>query len=255
MNSKIIVALGRGIVSQFHPKMLALLIVPLAVAVLVWGLSAWYFWDPMTAWLRVTWFTGDGWIARGYAWVSQYGLAGLDQWIPNLFAFMLIVPVAIATALALIAVLAMPGVVRFLGKRDYADVERRGTFGVIPSLGNVVRTLAIFIPGYLLTLPLWLIPPLALIIPWLWWGWLTARLMRFDSSIEHASGDEHQRLMRRERSGYMVLGLACAALNYIPPLFLIAPVLSALVFGHYSLSCLREMRTMPPKVIVQEKVT
>jgi hypothetical protein len=53
----------------------------------------------------------------------------------------------------------------------------------------------------------------------------------------------------------MVLGLACAALNYIPPLFLIAPVLSALVFGHYSLSRLREMRTMPPKVIVQEKVT
>jgi uncharacterized protein involved in cysteine biosynthesis len=254
MNSRTIVALGKGIVSQFHPRMLALLVVPLVVAVAVWGISAWYFWTPVTSWLRTTWFTGDGLIARGYAWVAQYGLAGLDQWVPNLFGLLLIVPVAIATALALVAVLAMPAVIRFLGKREYADVERLGTFGVIPSLGNVLKAIAIFVPGYLLTIPLWLIPPLALIIPWLWWGWLTARLMRFDSSVEHANAEERERLIRRDRSSYMVLGLACAALNYIPPLFLIAPVLSALVFAHYSLSRLREMRTVAPRVIVQEKL-
>lgn len=255
MNARTIVALGRGVVSQFHPRMIALLVVPLVVAVAVWGASAWYFWAPVTGWLRNTWFTGDGLIARGYAWVSQYGLAGLDQWVPNLFGLLLIVPVAIATALALVAIVAMPAVIRFLGKRDYADVERRGSFGVVPSLGNVLKSIGIFIPGYLLTIPLWLIPPLALIIPWLWWGWLTSRLMRFDSSIEHASVDERERLMRRDRSSYMVLGLACAALNYIPPLFLIAPVLSALVFAHYSLARLREMRTAAPKVIVQERIT
>jgi len=36
-----------------------------------------------------------------------------------------------------------------------------------------------------------------------------------------------------------------AAVNYIPPLFLVAPVLSALVFAHYSLSRLRELRGAP----------
>ncbi len=247
MRAAVVIALGKGVVSQFHPKMLALLVVPLLVAIGVWTLSAWFFWTPVTEWLRTSWFTGDGWLSRGYAWLAShqiagYGLAGADQWIPKLFAFLLLVPIAIATALGLVAVLAMPVVLRFLGKGDYADVDRRGDFGVAASLANVAKTLAIFIPGYLLTLPLWLIAPLAFIIPWLWWGWLTSRLMRFDALVEHATPVERQRVVAGDRREYLVLGLACAALNYLPPLFLIAPVLSALVFGHYSLQRLRQLR-------------
>ena len=47
-------SLGRGIVSLFHPKMLALLVVPLLVAVAVWALSGWYFWTPVTEWLPLS---------------------------------------------------------------------------------------------------------------------------------------------------------------------------------------------------------
>ena len=242
--SDVLLALGKGIDSQFQPKMLALLVLPLAVSVVVWALSGWYFWEPVTAWLRAGWFTGDGWIARASAWAASHGLKGLDEWIPDIFAFLLIVPFAFATALGLVAVLAMPVVLRYLGNGDYRDVERRGSFGVAASVWNLLRTLAIFIPGYLLTMPLWLIPPLALVVPWLWWGWLTARLMRFDSSIEHATPQERRALHDGEGGAYLLLGLACAALNYIPPLFLVAPVLSALVFGHHSLLRLRQMRGM-----------
>ena len=35
------------------------------------------------------------------------------------------------------------------------------------------------------------------------------------------------------------------ALNYVPPLFLITPVLSALAFAHYSLALLRDERGRP----------
>ena len=246
MTSAVVISLGRGIVSLFHPKMLALLILPLLVAVVVWALSGWYFWTPVTEWLHASWFTGDGWVARSHAWIAGHGLGGLDQWLPKIFAFLLIVPIAIATALGLTAVLAMPVVLRFLGRSDYADVARRGSFGIASSVGNVVKTLLIFIPGYLLTMPLWLIAPLAFIIPWLWWGWLTSRLMRFDSCVEHASPEERRQLLVRDGREYLVLGLACAVLNYFPPLFLIAPVLSALVFGHYSLLRLRQLRVALP---------
>ena len=153
-------------------------------------------------------------------------------------------PIAIATALALIAVLAMPVVVRHLGNGAYADVERRGSLALAANLWNVFRSLAVFVIGYLLTVPLWLIPPFALVVPWLWWGWLTARLMRFDSLVEHASSREQEALVRSDRRSYLALGLAVALLNYIPPLFLVAPVLSALVFAHYSLSRLREQRKL-----------
>lgn len=235
-------AFGRGVASQMTPRMLALLVVPFLVAIGFWILSAWFLWDPVTDWFKAVIFQGDGWMARGYRWVAQYGLGGLSTWIPNLFGFLLIVPIAIATALALIALLAMPMVIRYLGARTYPDVERLGSLALAANLGNVGRSVAVFVAGYLLTMPLWLVPPLALIVPWLWWGWLTARLMRFDSLVEHASTTERKRLIRSDRRAYLFLGLAVAALNYIPPLFLVAPVLSALVFAHYSLARLREQR-------------
>ncbi|MGE0800015.1 MAG: EI24 domain-containing protein [Lautropia sp.] len=238
----VVAALGRGIASQLTPRMLALLIVPFLVAIGFWIVSAWLLWDPVTLWFQAVLFQGDGWMARGYRWLSQYGLAGLKVWLPNLFALLLLVPIAIASALALIALLAMPMVVRLLGNGPYADVERRGSLAIAPNLWNVAKSLLQFAVGYLLTLPLWLIPPLALVIPWFWWGWLTARLMRFDSLVEHASVAERRELIHDDRRRYLLLGLATAALNYIPPLFLIAPVLSALVFAHYSLARLREFR-------------
>jgi hypothetical protein len=242
--NRVAAAFGRGVASQLTPRMLALLVVPFAVAVLFWILSAWFLWEPVTGWFHAVVFQGDGWMARGYRWVAQYGLGGLGTWIPNLFALLLLVPIAIATALALIAVLAMPVVIRHLGARSYPDLERHGSLALVANLGNVVRSLVLFVVGYLLTMPLWLVPPLALVIPWLWWGWLTARLMRFDSLVEHASTAERRQLIRTDRRAYLLLGLAVAALNYIPPLFLVAPVLSALVFAHYSLARLRDQRKL-----------
>jgi len=242
--TRVLSALGRGLASQFTPRMLALLVLPFLVAIGFWIVSAWFLWDPVTGWFQTVVFQGDGWMARGYRSIAPFGLAGLSTWVPNLFAFLLLVPIAIATALALIALLAMPVVIRHLGRETYPDLARQGSLALGANLWNVLRSLVVFIAGYLLTMPLWLIPPLALIVPWLWWGWLTARLMRFDSLVEHASTLERQRLIRSDRRAFLLLGLAVALLNYIPPLFLVAPVLSALVFAHYSLSRLREQRTL-----------
>jgi len=66
--------------------------------------------------------------------------------------------------------------------------------------------------------------------------------MRFDSLVEHATPAEREQVIQSDRRSYLLLGLLLALLNYIPPLFLVAPVLSALVFAHYSLSRLREQR-------------
>ncbi len=239
---QVLLAIGRGIASQLTPRMLALLVLPFLVTIAFWVLTAWFLWQPVTGWFELVLFQGDGWMARGYRWVSGYGLAAVKDWLPNLFAFLLLVPIAIATALAMIALLAMPMVTRYLSVRHYADVERRGSLALGANLLNLAKALIIFVAGYLLCLPLWLVPPLALIIPWLWWGWLTARLMRFDSLVEHADPVERAALIHRDRRAYLLLGLATALLNYVPPLFLIAPVLSALVFAHYSLARLREHR-------------
>ena len=237
--SRIVTALTRGAASQLHPSMLALLVVPFVVGLAGWAITVWLLWDPMTQWLQATVFESTGamrWVAQ---WLPKDAGSAV---IGTLLTVLLLIPMMFAIAITLIAVFAMPVVTRHLSQGRYRDVAKNGSWSVFGSAWNAVSSLAMFVAGYLITLPLWLIPPLAFVVPWFWWSWLTGRLMRFDSLVEHATPAERETLIARYRRDYLVLGLAVTVLNYIPPLFLITPVLSALVFGHYSLSRLAEIR-------------
>ncbi len=242
MSTGVLRAFGRGLLSQLHPSMLALLVVPFGVAVVFWALAAWFVWDPLTAWLHATLFAGDGWLRVVFDWAGRMGLQGLGGALSVVIAIMVLAPLMFVTAMLLVAVLAMPVVNRHLSNGPYRDVVRRGGWSVGASVWNALSSTLLFLVGYVATMPLWLIPPLALIVPWLWWSWLTARVMRFDSLVEHADPEERTALIRANRRSYLLLSLAVTALNYVPPLFLITPVLSALCFGHFSLSVLRERR-------------
>ncbi|MBN9460961.1 MAG: EI24 domain-containing protein [Burkholderiales bacterium] len=241
---RVFAAFGRAVLSQLHPKMLALLVVPFLVAIVFWIASAFLVWTPFTGWLQ-DWLFGGGLGGRLADWAAGHGMAGLREWIPALVALLVLVPMMFATAVVLVAVFAMPVVIRFLGGGAYRDVERRGSLALAASVWNALSAGVLFVLGYLATLPLWLIPPLALVVPWLWWSWLTARTMRFDSLAEHASGEERRAAIALQRREYFALALLVGALNYVPPLFLVTPVLSALAFGHYSLALLRERRAAP----------
>ena len=244
---RVLKAFGRAVLSQLHPKMLALLIVPFVVSILFWILTAWLVWTPLTDWLGAVLFDG-GWFSTVQRWAEGVGLGGIRDWIPALIALLFVVPAAWVTATVLVAIFAMPLVMRFLVARNYPGVAALGTVSPVPGVLNAVVALLVFALGYLLSLPLWLIPPLALIVPWLWWSWLTARVMRLDSLVEYAGADERRVLVRQNRREYLLLGMVVSALNYVPPLFLVTPVLSALAYGHYSLALLREQRLRTPAI-------
>lgn len=238
---EILTAFGRSVISQFHPKMLLLLVAPVLLAIVFWVVTALWLWTPITASLH-GWLFDGGWLAALASWFASLGLPGFSRWTVALLSFLIVVPVQFGLAFVLVAVVVMPVVIHHLGHGAYRDVTRAGSFAVLPSLWNAVSSTVVFVLGYLVTLPLWLIPPLALIIPWLWWSWLTARLMRFDSLAEHADVGESRRLIATHRRGYFGLAMLVMLLNYIPPLFLVTPVLSALAFAHYSLALLRRDR-------------
>lgn len=235
----------RALLSQLHPKMLVLLVVPFVVAILFWIVVGAVVWDPLTDFLRVELFQDSRVLRWIYGWTARFGVSDLGGLASVLVALMLIVPLMFVTALLLIALLAMPAVSRHLAGRTYRDVERRGSWSVAAGLWNAVAATTVFMAGYLLTMPLWLIPPLGFVVPWFFWGWLTARVMRFDSLVEFADPAERRTLIRRHRVDYLVLGLLVTALNYVPPLFLLTPTLSALAFGHFSLDALRRHRAPP----------
>ena len=191
---RVLKAFARAVLSQLHPKMLALLLLPFVVSIVFWVGTAALAWDPLTGWLSASLFD-DGWLASVAGWAEGIGLGGLRSWIPALIAILLVVPASWVTAVVLVAVFAMPLVMRFLAGRDYPGGARRGTQSPLPGAWNAVAAVAVFAVGYLATLPLWLIPPLAFVVPWLWWSWLTARVMRLDSLVDQELG----RLASEER--------------------------------------------------------
>jgi Etoposide-induced protein 2.4 (EI24) len=239
-------ALGRAVQSQFHPKMLLLLIGPFVASITVWLLVAYLVWSPITNWFELTLFGSPDQTKANmgtvYKWLINIGIDQPTRIIPNVLATVLLVPLIFVSAVLFISVLAMPVVIRHLTAEQYADVQRLGSLSVTASALNAFKSLLIFFVGYIVTIPLWFIPPLILVVPWLWWGWLNSRLMRFDSLLEHATPQEREQIIRSYKSDYRLLGLSAAGLNYIPPLFIAAPVFGALAFAHYSLQALRNLR-------------
>jgi uncharacterized protein involved in cysteine biosynthesis len=238
----VFIAYLKAIRSQLSPKMLALLIGPMLISVVFWVLLLWFLWTPMTHWIDDWLFDSDGMFSGITAFLNTIGLGAAKSILPGLMTFMFTFPIMIALALIFIAIVSMPVVIRHLSATEYSDLGRRGNFSVSTSAWNVLKAGVIFIVGYLITMPLWLIPPLALVVPLLWWGWLNSRIMRFDSLVEHASVGERRSIIMQNRPKYYLLGVMVAILNYIPPLFIVAPVFSALAFGHFSLKALRDFR-------------
>ena len=129
----------------------------------------------------------------------------------------------------------MPLVLRHVGHREYAGLALQGRHSTAVSVWNAVWVSAAFAAGWLLTLPLWLVPPMALILPVFWWAFAFSRMMRVDAIVEHASPAERRLLIQRHNGGFWVIGLICSLLNLLPPAWIILPVFSALVNAHCGL--------------------
>lgn len=264
-------ALLRAARSQLHPLMLLLTLLPLVIAALLWGGVLWSGGE--TAVNAIQHFLSNSSLA---SWVQQ-GAAriGLERvtwhWetfaAPVLFA-LLLVPAVVLSVVVIIGVIGAPLAVKHVS-RTYPQVEARPGTSFFASISNAMKVSLIFMFGWLLTLPLWLIPPLNLIVPLLLWGWLNYRVMLFDALAAHALPEERQRIIQRHRWSLLVIGVLVAALGVVPtliwvggaaitvvfaPLFAIVTLwlyvliftYSSLVFAHFGLDALARLRADAP---------
>ena len=237
-------AFARAIQSQFHPRMLFALLLPFlimlggAVVLLVIGLG------PLTSWMdrqiteSVTVVRADQWLVS----IGLFSLIPLKAWLVPLTAIVILLPLSGILGLAVAAVCVMPMVVSHLSGTTYADVPRRGRNVFVFSLWNAVWVSVLFALGWLLTLPLWLAPPLGVLISVFWWAFAFSRMMRVDAIVEHCNAEERAWLLKRHNTGFWVIGLICALINLVPPAWVFLPVFSGLVYTHYGLEALRRLR-------------
>ncbi|MGE5470192.1 MAG: EI24 domain-containing protein [Bacteroidota bacterium] len=188
--------------------------------------------------LLVDWLLGQppmtllvGW---GIAWLAHI-LAYIGGW-------MAIFAGAYLTASLLAALFVMPKLLKHLSENEYRDVVSMGRDSFVAAGFNSIFASLLFIAGWLLSLPLWIVPGLSLLLPMLLMAWFNRRTFAYDALSLHATAEEWQSIRRQHKSPLFMLGLSMALLAHLPLVGLLVPTLAALAFVHYGLEALRRSR-------------
>lgn len=255
-----------------HPRVIGLSLLPFVICgVLVFGFM-WLFWEPAMSSVRATL---ESWllIESLLQWLDAMGLQSLRSALAAIVVLVGMLPVVILLSLLLVALLMTPAIVRLIAQRRFPLLEKKrgGTLfeSVLASLGATLIALVLLV----LSMPLWLIPPVVMVLPPLIWGWLTYRVFGFDVLAEHASTEERRELLRVHRIPMLAMGVVCGYLGAAPSLIwalgawsfgplalVLAPFLILLAiwlytlvfafstawFTHYALAALQARRAAEP---------
>ena len=246
-----------------HPRVIALSILPLVImAALSLGLG-YFFWDDTLAAIRSN-LESYELVSRMVRWLESLGLSSLRLVLAPALLLALAIPVIVIASLLFVAVFMTPAMVSLVAERRFPSLERKkgGSMwtSIFWSLGStVVAAIAL-----LISIPLWLIPPLILILPPLIWGWLTYRVMSYDALVDHASADERKQIFKDNKMSLLAIGVLSGYLGAAPSLIwasgamfvAMAPILvplaiwiytlvfafSSLWFSHFTLMALEQLR-------------
>ena len=226
-------ALRRALPILFTARIIGLATLPLLVSAIVWIAIGVVAWDPLI----------DG-LARWFG--SASAQTSWQRIVAQIVAVLVFFALAVATAIAAIAVLTMPVIVRTVAARHFPSLvaQRGGTF--IGSMRNASIALAVFVPLWLLALPLLVLPPLYVAVSLLLNAWLSQRMFRYDALAEHASAEEIRAVLRENRGRLLGLGLALSPLSLVPVVnLLVLPIYAGIAFTELCLSELARLRAGP----------
>lgn len=246
-----------------HPRVIGLSFLPLVLmAVLALGLG-YFFWEPAIESVRLS-LDDSALLNTLWGWLQGMGLANLKTVLAPLIVIFAVTPVIVVLSLLVVAVLMTPTLVSLVAERRFPLLERKKGGSLVVSLLWSLGSTLLAVIALVVSIPLWLVPPLILILPPLIWGWLTYRVMAFDALSDHASADERREILRQHRGALLGIGIVTGYLGAAPSLLwasgalfaaafvILVPLaiwiytlvfaFSSLWFSHYCLAALETLR-------------
>jgi hypothetical protein len=249
--------------------MLWLTVAPFVIVALGWGATLWFGWETLVAAVS-GWLGGASWITALDSIFAMVGFHSVHRVLGPLIVIALAIPLIVVTVLLLSATIAMPAVIAHLSRRHFPDLAARRGGSFFGSLAHSLVTTLVCLFALVVTVPLWLVPPLFALIPPLLWGWLTYRVMTYDALALHASAEERRAIFRAHRVPLFAIGVITGLLGAVPTLLWVSSALlivlfpviavvsiwlyvfifvfSAVWFGHYCLRALHQLRSSAPHV-------
>ena len=254
----------RAVAYCLHPRVIALSFLPLVIMIVLSLGLGYFFWEPTIDWVRLMLESSD--MLKGvWSWLQGAGAGNLKKVVAPLIVIFALTPVIVLASLLLVAVFMGPALTSLVAERRFPQLERKGGASLAASIAWSLGSTLLALIALVVSLPLWLVPPLILILPPLIWGWLTYRVMAFDSLAAHASREERRLVLREHRPWLLGIGVLAGFLGAAPSVvwasgaflsavffvFLIPIAIwiytlvfafASLWFAHYCLSALERVR-------------
>jgi hypothetical protein len=253
----------RAVIYCLRPRVIALSFLPLVLMVaLALGLG-YYFWDAAMDGVRVA-LEASSLLNNLWVWLENMGAGRLKMVLAPLIVIFAVTPLIVVISLLMVALLMTPALTHLVAERRFPTLERKHGGSVLGSLFWSLGSTLMALLALILTTPLWLLPPLVLVLPPLIWGWLTYRVMAFDALSDHASALERREIFKTHRLSLLGMGVFCGFLGAAPSLiwasgalfaaafvilvplaiwiYMLVFAFSSLWFAHYGLAALQALR-------------
>ena len=261
--TKLLDSFWRAAMYCLHPRVIALSILPLVIMAAVSLGLGYFFWEGAIAAVRSN-LESFELVNTMVQWLEGLGLSGLRLVLAPALMLFLAIPVIVIVSLLFVAIFMTPAMVALVAERRFPQLERKKGGSMLASLAWSLGSTLLAAIALLLSIPLWLIPPLILVLPPLIWGWLTYRVMSYDALVDHASSEERRQIFKEHRASLLGIGVLSGYLGAAPSLIwasgamfvAMAPILvpvaiwiytlvfafSSLWFAHYTLAALELLR-------------
>jgi hypothetical protein len=267
---KILESFGVAVLYCFHPRVIALSMVPfITVSVLAFTWSH-FHWTGAIESIRASLQEFET-VKDLIHWLTGLGMSGVDTLLASAVLLALVVPVIVIATLLLVALFMTPVMVAMIAAKRFPKLERNKGGSWMGSLMWSIGSTAIASVLMLVSIPFWWVPPVILVVPPLIWGWLTFRVMSYDALANYATVQERGEIFKEHQVPLLAMGVISGYLGATPSLLwasgavfvALAPVLlplalwlytlvfilSSLWFAHYTLGALealRKKKSAPP---------
>lgn len=253
----------RAVAYCMRPRVILLSFLPLVLMGAVSLGLGYLYWDNALEAVR-QWLEASTLIGGISSWLQSMGGGNLKSVLAPLIVIFAVTPLIVVSSLLVVALLMTPALTALVADRRFPALARLRGASFFSSLGWSLLSALLALVALVVSVPLWLIPPLILVLPPLIWGWLTYRVMAFDALAEHASAEERAEIFRRHRLPLLGMGVFCGYLGAAPSLIwasgallaaafvVLVPIaiwiytlvfaLSSLWFAHYCLAALQALR-------------
>ncbi len=261
----------RALAYCLMPRVMLLSLLPLVMLLAVTMSLGYFYWQPTQDWVRdmlASWQM----LQSMMDWLQARGAGGLQSVMVQLVIIFAITPVLVIISLLAVSLMMTPALLNLVVDRRFQHLSRKQGGTMVSSLMWTLGSTLAAVLAMLISLPLWVVPPLMFVVPPLIWGWLSYRVMVYDALLAHASREERLTIGRRHRGWLLLMGMLTGYMGALPSMVwasgaffaaafvLLVPLaiwIYALVFAftslwftHYSLAALESLRAESDFVVV-----